>query len=88
MAVLRNCFKLKGSQLSISEDFSAPVRALRSKLWRSLKAEWERGDKVTLAFDKLKINDQLYVWNEAENSRVLLDRPSYKGAGGSNSRRT
>lgn len=74
MTVLRNCSKLKGkkSSISISEDFSKPVRILRSKLWQFAKTNREKGDKVTLVFDKLKVNDDLFVWNSAENKRVLL----------------
>ncbi|CAN7979660.1 unnamed protein product, partial [Ixodes pacificus] len=63
MRVLRNCFKLKGSVISISEDFSHNVRAIRKNLWQSAAVNKANGDKVTLIFDKLKINNDLYSWD-------------------------
>lgn len=84
MLVLRNCGKLKGTAISISEDFSARVRDLRKKLWQSAKEDRDNGAKVTLVFDKLKIDDDLYVWDEAKNARVSLRRARHDGRAKSN----
>nr|XP_037287721.1 uncharacterized protein LOC119180694 [Rhipicephalus microplus] len=84
MLVLRNCGKLKGTAISISEDFSARVQDLRKKLWQSAKEDRDNGAKVTLVFDKLKIDDDLYKWNEAKNARVSLRRARHDGRAKSN----
>lgn len=81
MTILRNCKKLKNSSISISEDFSASVREVRSKLWQSSKAERNAGDKVTLLYDKLKVNDQLYLWNDEQKCRLPLNSVRHGGAG-------
>ncbi|XP_075752613.1 uncharacterized protein LOC142818127 [Rhipicephalus microplus] len=84
MVVLRNCNKLKRTAISISEDFSARVRDLRKKLWQSAKKDRDNGAKVTLVFDKLKIDDDLYVWDEAKNARVSMRRARHDGRANSN----
>lgn len=81
MTVLRNCKKLKNSSISISEDFSASVRDIRRKLWQSSKAERDAGDRVTLLFDKLKVNDQLYLWNDVQKCRLPLNSVRRDDAG-------
>ncbi|CAN7942572.1 unnamed protein product, partial [Ixodes pacificus] len=67
MKILRNCQKLKGSKFSINEDFSKNVQELRKKLLERTKQNKTSGDKVTLRFDKVKINDQMYAWDENKN---------------------
>lgn len=75
-SVLRNCRRLKGSNISIGEDFSVRVRHIRKQLWNSAKANKESGDKVFLVYDKLKINKVLYRWDEAKNDKVPLSTSS------------
>lgn len=70
--VLKSCFKLKGSNYSISEDFSARVRDIRKKLWNYGKPKKEAGDKVALAYDKLWINDELFCWDDVSNKVIPL----------------
>lgn len=55
IAVQRNCRILKGSPLSVSEDFSEQIRVIRKKLWDSSADDRARGDKVTLVYDKIRI---------------------------------
>lgn len=72
LTILRNAFKLKDSSISISEDFSAEVRERRRKLWQSAKENRVNGEKVALVFDKLKVGNQLFVWDDRENKRVQI----------------
>ncbi|XP_075530132.1 uncharacterized protein LOC142563465 [Dermacentor variabilis] len=62
--ILKNCSKLKNSNISVGEDFSIRVRNIRKELWNSSKSNRNRGKKVTLVYDKIKINGQVYVWDE------------------------
>ncbi|XP_077485423.1 uncharacterized protein LOC144095625 [Amblyomma americanum] len=68
--VLKNCSKHKGSEYAISEDFSARVRDVRKKLWISAKALKDSGAKVALVFDKIRINGEMFQWDEENNCRV------------------
>ncbi|XP_049523120.1 uncharacterized protein LOC125945415 [Dermacentor silvarum] len=68
--ILKNCGKLRDTEFSISEDFSPRVQSIRKKLWASTKVNRSNGDKVTLVFDKVRINGTLYFWNEAWNELV------------------
>lgn len=71
--MLHNCFKSKDSGISISEDFSAAVCETRRKLWEPYKNERSKGNKVTLVFNMLKVDDDLFVWDDTENKQVLLN---------------
>ncbi|KAH9378823.1 hypothetical protein HPB48_010825 [Haemaphysalis longicornis] len=68
--ILSCCNKLKGTEISISEDFSKRVRDVRSQLWRSAADEKAQGAKVSLVFDKLKVDGKMFVWDPVQNSRV------------------
>ncbi|KAH9384416.1 hypothetical protein HPB48_026423 [Haemaphysalis longicornis] len=57
--VMSSCFKLKGTKIAISEDFSKNVRDIRAKLWRSAAEEKSSGSKVSLRYDKLKVDDRV-----------------------------
>lgn len=74
--ILSNCYKLKGSSFSIGEDFSWRVRNIRKKLWNYAKARKESGDKVSLSYDKLRINDDLYRWDDETNDVALIQTHS------------
>lgn len=69
--VLRNARKLKGTSISIQYDYSAYTLRKRKLLWQSAKMEKEQGKKVTLLHDKLRIDNDLYAWDDA-NYRVEL----------------
>ncbi|XP_070549744.1 protein unc-13 homolog C-like [Ptychodera flava] len=55
--VLRNAFKLKNTNISVSEDFSRRVRRIRSKLWGHRRAllETNKDLKAHLQYDKLVV---------------------------------
>lgn len=58
--------------MSIGEDFSRKIREVRKRLWESAKENRQKHEKVSLAFDKLYINGQAFVWNNEKNDKVLL----------------
>lgn len=70
ITVLQNCYKLKGSNYSVGEDFSARIRNIRKNLWNYGKSRKEAGEKVTLSYDKLRINGELFSWDEEKNEAV------------------
>lgn len=72
--VLSSCFKLKRTNISISEDFSKNIRDTRTKLWRSTAEERKTGSKVSLHFDKLKVDGKLYVRDALRNCRTELSQ--------------
>lgn len=74
--VLSSAFKLKGSTLSLSEDFSKRVREIRKQLWKSSEKERLRGCKTKLVYDKLKVDDVLFAWDEGKGSRYRLKKKS------------
>ncbi|XP_054933596.1 uncharacterized protein [Dermacentor andersoni] len=74
--ILRNCFMLRGKDISINEDFSKRIAEIRKQLWNSSSEERKRGIKVKLMFDKMKINDVVYGWNEDTNLRYICKAPS------------
>ncbi|XP_072145120.1 uncharacterized protein [Dermacentor andersoni] len=74
--VLRNCHKLKGTAFAISEDFSPRVRDIRRNLWKYGKPEKNSGGKVSLVYDKLKINGELYFWDDVKKDVCLVTSAS------------
>ncbi|XP_040071679.1 uncharacterized protein LOC115314240 [Ixodes scapularis] len=64
LKVLKNCNKLKGTTISINHDFCKGTLAKRSKLWSKSGDFKARGRKVVLDYDKLRVDDDLYEWDE------------------------
>lgn len=73
-SILKNCFKLKNTELSIGEDFARKTRETRKKLWDSAKTNREKKDKVALAYTKLYINDVAFVWDDEKGERVPVEK--------------
>ncbi|KAM7300259.1 uncharacterized protein ISCGN_020823 [Ixodes scapularis] len=71
-AILRNAKKLKNTRISICNDYSPSTLAKRRALWLSAKTDKDQGKKVFLVHDKLRINDDWYIWDDVANSRVQL----------------
>lgn len=67
--ILCCCYKLKGTPLSISEDFSKRLREVRAHLWHSALNARAKGTKVRLSFDKLKVDGKVYIWDPVKNAR-------------------
>ncbi|XP_075740604.1 uncharacterized protein LOC119185373 isoform X1 [Rhipicephalus microplus] len=72
--VLKNGYKLKGQRTSIAEDFSACTRQKRRNLWESTTDIRKSGKKVKLIHDKIKIENNLFEWDDSQKMRVLVQR--------------
>lgn len=70
--VLKNARKLKGTKIYIQNDYSVDTLRKRKLLWQSAKEEKKQGKKVILLHDKLRIDNELYVWDDVTHSRVEL----------------
>lgn len=70
--MLRNCKKLKGTQISVQNDFSADTLRKRKLLWQSAKVEKEQGKRIALVKDKLRVDSQFYAWDDVSNTRVIV----------------
>lgn len=72
MLVLKNCSKLKGSSISISHDYCRATLDKRKKLWGHAKEYKVQGRRVSLDYDKLRVDEDTYVWDESSDSIKLL----------------
>lgn len=72
MKVLKNASKLKGTKIFIQNDYSQHTLQKRKLLWESAKTDKFQGKKVGLFHDKLKVDDDYYIWNETTNERQKL----------------
>ncbi|XP_077497108.1 uncharacterized protein LOC144107795 [Amblyomma americanum] len=70
--VMSRGYKLKNTNLSISRDYSEAVREKRRKLLQFSKSIKKDGDKVRLVFNKLFVNDDLYMWSTNESRAILV----------------
>lgn len=70
--VLSNGHKLKGTDFGISRDYSEAVRDKRRKLWQFSKTIKKDKDRVSLVFNKLKINKEVYIWDTQANCAKLV----------------
>lgn len=71
-AILKNANKLKGSNIFISNDYSRLTLQRRKLLWESAKADKDNGKNVYLVNEKLRIDDDTFVWDFNTNSRVQI----------------
>lgn len=72
--IFKNCKKLKGSNISVSNDFSEATLRKRKLLWESAKIEKDEGSRVRLVHDKILVNDATFVWDDESACRVSLDK--------------
>lgn len=68
--ILLNAKKLKGTDISLSEDFSQEVRSKRRHLWEFAKSHRHDDTKVNLRKDTLYFDKVKYVYDEATNQVV------------------
>lgn len=78
--VYKQCSKLKGSGISISDNFSKETLAKRKMLWDSAKQERDSGRHVRLNYDKLHVDSDVYTWDHSKSSRVKVQRPKRRAA--------
>nr|XP_054917163.1 uncharacterized protein LOC129380383 [Dermacentor andersoni] len=71
-SALKSAHKLKGSEISISEDFSTRTREIRKHLWKSAAQEKANGAKVKLMHNKLSVDNVMYGWDEVKGARYKL----------------
>lgn len=76
-AILRNCSKLKGTSISVSNDYSKETVAVRKKLWDSAAADRGSGKKVSLVYDKLKVGESLFTWDYNRDERQPCRKERY-----------
>lgn len=72
MAVFSNVKKLKGSKIYIQNDYSKETLRKRKLLWESARKDKDEGLDPKLYDDKLKINDETYVWDDLTGRRMKL----------------
>uniref|UniRef100_L7LY49 Tick transposon n=1 Tax=Rhipicephalus pulchellus TaxID=72859 RepID=L7LY49_RHIPC len=74
IALFKASHKLKGSELSLSEDFSRLVRDTSRLLWESAQKERQKNMKVRLVYDKLSTDGTLFSWDAEKKSRYKLQK--------------
>ncbi|KAH7985171.1 hypothetical protein HPB49_026570 [Dermacentor silvarum] len=75
-SVLSLGYKLKNTNLSISRDYSKAVRLKRRGLWQFSKTIRKEGDRIRLSFDKLRVNNDVYLWDTTGNRAVRVSESS------------
>lgn len=70
--VFQNCAKLKGSGISVGDDYSKETLDKRRLLWKSALKEKEQGSRVRLNRDRLTVDNNVYVWDYSKNDRVRI----------------
>ncbi|KAH9367086.1 hypothetical protein HPB48_021735 [Haemaphysalis longicornis] len=78
LTVYKNCKKLKGTTISVGDDFCKETLAKRKLLWESGKEEREAGQRMHLNYDKLVIDKDVYSWDYDKNCRVKLKHTKKK----------
>lgn len=66
---MKNCYKLKGSSYSVSNDYATETVEIRKQLWESAASERANGVKVSLSHEKLKIKDKCYISDQTRGER-------------------
>lgn len=74
--ILHRAKKLKGSDVSISENFSKTVRTKRKFLRQYAQSRKVEGDKMSLRYDTLTMNGQKYVYDDGAKQVVPTTGPS------------
>lgn len=71
-AIISRGSKLKNTLFGLSRDFSKPVREKRRNLLQFSKTIKKESDRVRLVFDRLHINDDVYVWDPNTNQAAPI----------------
>lgn len=81
--VLRHAYKLKNvpsPKVWISEDFSPNVQFARQRLWEFASQFREQNIRYKLSYDKLRVGNQTYVYNNESAGVVQLQAPQRESA--------
>ena len=70
--VFKNCNKLKGTNVSIQNDYSQATLSRRKMLWESTSTERNNGSRVKLFDDKIQVDNDFFVWDDDTASRTKL----------------
>lgn len=60
--------------MSVSEDFSAATRQIRKQLWDSAADLRDSGKKVRLVHDKIRIDNEMFEWDDEKMARVSVSK--------------
>lgn len=77
---LKNCSKLKGLGISVSEEFSPATRQIRKQLLESTADAKRAGSKVKLFYDKVKIDNDMFKWD----NKTMQMIPCYQRSSSTN----
>ncbi|XP_050030536.2 uncharacterized protein [Dermacentor andersoni] len=78
VSILKHCTMLKGSGFYISEDFSRSIREIRKKLWDRTKEYRDRQERVSLVYDKVRINGELFAWDSDHEDLIAVQKNEEK----------
>lgn len=67
--VFQNCKKLKGSKKPVSNGYSQATLYKRRRLWEGASEERTRRLRVKLAYHKMQIGDETFIWNDTVGCR-------------------
>lgn len=70
--IISNARKLKGTDISVQNDYSKETLRKRKLLWDSAKDEKRHGKKVNLVHDVLFVDRDKFVWDDSKNSRTKI----------------
>lgn len=74
-AMFCKCGKLKGTRLILQNDYSSDTLRQRKQLWKSAEAERLSGKWLSLIHERLHIDNQYFVWDDATNTRTACKYP-------------
>lgn len=73
--ILKNCFKLKGSKFSITQDLSPEIRIRQRELQKYKREATDQGKKATFRGNKLIIDSEIFVLENDQLKSVGLLQP-------------
>ena len=72
MKVLSACRKLKGTGISIGEDFSPRVRDVRKKLWPFVKEKRSKNERAAMVYDHIFMDGKKFTIGADGSSLVEM----------------
>lgn len=68
--VMQNKSKLQGSKTYIENDLTRQERDIQRQLRMIAKEEKEKGNEAKVKYQKIKINNKMYSWDEMKKNRL------------------